>query len=462
MSLPASNESESTSVGSSQAGLESPGMRLWRSKRPIYLACRSAIVILILTAGLNTIWMAVQSLNSEHVHRKDLLQEYLLGRAVLDRIDPYLPLPTLAHRFLGSLPHAVFPHPTPHPPPVALLSLAIAPFTLRVAASIWLAAEIVLIGSALSLTLRNLNAQLQFRHLLGAFILLLGTDAVFYELIMGQLQAFTLLLLVLSWSCFRKARDLPGGAALGAALGLKLIGWPLVLLLLVQRRWKGALAAICTFCGLNVLAVLAIGVGPAYFYYTQVAPFVSGLYRSDPFNISLWSLGWRLFEGTKSMVQISLTAPPLVPWHAGAAFLSVTLPAVFVLLVTHSAVRMHDPEARFALVCCASALVNPIAWTHYGLLAIPAMIWLWIRLGVHGFPKTATYAALGVSTLLYIRSTQLHELAIRASGQIPATGQSLAVPFAASLVTLIPLVTLLALMYLVWRVERMEPADGDQ
>ncbi|NLF01328.1 MAG: DUF2029 domain-containing protein [Anaerolineales bacterium] len=436
--------------------------RLVHSDRALYLFARRAICLMAVIVGLNTLRLAVQALGPDYAHRKDFLQEYVFARALLDGTNPYTPLPQLAERYLGTLPDPVFPHPTPHPPPVALLSLFIAPFAYPLAASIWLIMELVWFVAALLLMRRRLALETTPRQWAMLVLALLGTDAVFYELIMGQLQAFTLLLLVLSWSCFRKARDLPGGAALGAALALKLIGWPLVLLLLVQRRWKGALAAICTFCGLNVLAVLAIGVGPAYFYYTQVAPFVSGLYRSDPFNISLWSLGWRLFEGTKSMVQISLTAPPLVPWHAGAAFLSVTLPAVFVLLVTHSAVRMHDPEARFALVCCASALVNPIAWTHYGLLAIPAMIWLWIRLSAHGFPKSATYAALGVTTMLYIRSTQLHDLAVRASGHTPVLGQTIAVPFAASLVTLIPLITLLALMYLVWRVERMEPADGDQ
>jgi hypothetical protein len=53
-----------------------------------------------------------------------------------------------------------------------------------------------------------------------------------------------------------RARGLP---ALGAALALKLIAWPLVLFLLVTRRWRGAALACLSGAFFLLLPWAAIG-----------------------------------------------------------------------------------------------------------------------------------------------------------------------------------------------------------
>jgi len=433
--------------------------RLVCSHQPLYVLARWVFCLAAIIAGLNTIRLAIVSLGVEHVHRKDFLQEYLLGRALLDGTNPYLPLPELAAKYLGPLPDPVFPHPTPHPPPVALLSVVLTPFEYPVAAGVWLCLEILCILICLIYFLCYNVPKLSPLAINFLILVFLGTDAVFYELVMGQLQSFILLLMMLAWIFLRKGKDLAGGAAVGAALALKMIGWPLVLLLMVQRKWRVVLAAAAVFLGLNGFAAFAIGFERTAYYYLHVAPYVSSLYRSDPFNISLWSLGWRVFRGTESMVQVSLVAPPLTRWDFGAVLLSVGIPASFVLLTTVGAMRMRNPDAKFGLVCCVSALVNPIAWTHYGLLAVPAVIWLWRRLHLLGYPSKETYAALAVSIALLVHSTNLHAIAVRLSGQIPQFGQSVTVPFAASLITLLPTAALVGLTYLVWRVDRVQAAS---
>jgi hypothetical protein len=73
--------------------------------------------------GVYNIVRSAQTLLPPDVYSKDFLQEYLMARALLLGVNPYLPLSELAARFLGPLPVIVFPHPLAAPPPAAMLSI---------------------------------------------------------------------------------------------------------------------------------------------------------------------------------------------------------------------------------------------------------------------------------------------------------------------------------------------------
>ena len=100
-----------------------PIQRILASRQPGMVLLKYALVLVAAVIGLISLQLIFRSLLRPYVYQKDFIQEYLLSRAVLDGVDPYLSLPELALRFLGPLPNSVLQHPTPHPPPVAILSL---------------------------------------------------------------------------------------------------------------------------------------------------------------------------------------------------------------------------------------------------------------------------------------------------------------------------------------------------
>jgi len=118
---------------------------LVHARRGFFALARYFLIALALATGVIALWKTAQSLMFPHVYHKDFLQEYLLGRAALSSIDPYLPVSDLAEQFFGTLPEPVFQHPTPHPPPMVLLGLPLALLSYESAAVVWAAISIVCI-----------------------------------------------------------------------------------------------------------------------------------------------------------------------------------------------------------------------------------------------------------------------------------------------------------------------------
>src|SRR4051794_3064403 len=77
---------------------------------------RWALVLAAVWLGVAGFRSLMASLAPDWSYRKDFLAIYVLARAIGEDTDPYLPVQTLADRYLGPLPGPVFPHPTPHPP----------------------------------------------------------------------------------------------------------------------------------------------------------------------------------------------------------------------------------------------------------------------------------------------------------------------------------------------------------
>lgn len=86
---------------------------------------------------------------------------------------PYLPLSELAARVLGLLPVPLMPHPTPHPPPVGLLSLLLGLLDYIPAAVVWLAFELLCTTMALDLLLMWLVRSARPAHFLVALVFVL-------------------------------------------------------------------------------------------------------------------------------------------------------------------------------------------------------------------------------------------------------------------------------------------------
>jgi Glycosyltransferase family 87 len=432
--------------------------RIVSSRKPLMVILRSFFFIILTIVAVKHLYMSLESLFSPHIYRKDFIQEFLLSKAALSGLDPYLPLPELANRFIGPVPGpwVNFPHPTPHPPPVALLCLPLGWLTYTQAAKVWFVFELACIILSVFLLFRWLGVRKR------SALALLGVSLIWVwvpfteELIFGQLNALLLILLLAAWQGLRTNKEIQGGIFLGFAVATKLVAWPIVAFLMIRRNWRAVFAALATVVAANVTASLLMGFDRVAHYYLKVGPSVSSLYHAHEVNFSLWSLGWRLFEGTGSPIRFGgfgVTAPPLINAPSIAPFVSGSIVMALLMVSLLLTCRARNFNTSFGILVCLMILISPVAWS---ISLLPALIPLGIvgrSLSFLDWPKKETFIAFGVGVALFIPPLfflrfvlSLHDWGIRSDGR-------LSVPFAVALLSLWPAMALLGLLWLVWRLD---------
>lgn len=170
--------------------------RTVRSREPVMVALRYFLIFAAAILGFANMSMWWQSFYNQYIFKKDFIQEFLISKSVLVGVDPYLPLPVLADRFLGPLPNLIFPHPTPHPPPVALLCLPLGLMSYEHAAIVWFFFELICLSVSVVLLLRWLGVEKRKTLASLSALLILVWTPITNELISGQLTALLFLLMV--------------------------------------------------------------------------------------------------------------------------------------------------------------------------------------------------------------------------------------------------------------------------
>lgn len=391
-----------------------------------------AALALPIGLGIAMVIFALPSLQSNAIaDGKDLTQEYHLTRALLEGSNPY------ASGYL-----------TAHPPTAGLLFLPLALVQYPTAATIWFGLEIGCLILSVYMLGQDSKAHVSLLGTLAVTGLLLAWHPVVADLTYGQLGLVQLPFLAIAWRVLQQRRDSLAGLLIGIAFLIKPFLWPLALFLLLQRNWR-------TFGSLTVTVLLGycitvwrIGYQAHLIYFTRTLPEVSQLYKAHVSNISLWSLGWRLFDGT-GIEQVTLpTAPPLVRNPTAAQFVSIAIPLLTMLTAYLAVRRIRRTDEWFGLAICVSILVSPIAWTHYMTLAtIPAaqaIRWLADR----AYPRGKTVAAMVVGGLLLLPpevAARLTYMLAPAGTTPPATS----LPFLVALSQMEPALAVAALAWLV-------------
>ena len=381
-------------------------------------ACLAGIALGSLVAGV----LPPRSYN------KDLQEQYLSARAFRDGIDLFTPVSDLAARYFPATTDS-FPHPDPHPPVLALLSVPLTLLPFPVIVPLWLGLNLMLltmVGRWVGLSNR---ASLAFA----------AWPPLWCLLYIGQLELLILTLALLGWRCAAAGRDGRAGWWLGLAAVLKL--YPVVLLVpfAVRRRTRLLLAA-GTVIALGQLANLAM-VGPAGFvrYYVDVLPGVAAFYRKLGLNSSAHGALLRVFGGADDV-------PPLIPVP------HVVVPATVVIaLVAIVGLAVLDPEAS-----PVAALVGlPVVWYYYAPLALPQIL---ILLRSPTF-RRATLLAVGATSFVL----PLVNVLVRWCGTAaPPTAALLAVQPAGFLLLLALSVAHHVSARTPWRVHQVGLAEGDR
>jgi hypothetical protein len=346
------------------------------------------------------------------VQGKDFIQPYLMSRAILERINPYIPLPDLTWRYLRIEQSNPLPHATPYTPIAGLLCAPLGLLEYHTAALIWGALEIACLASCILMVGRAWNLGLERRVIL-VLALLMAWPPVIEEIRWGQFGSILLLLATCALIALRQDRDLRAGLALGLMLALKLFAWPILLYLAMRRRWRVVATAFVTTLATNLLAAIVLGWDVIADYYLRIGPEVTAFHRRNPLNISAWT--W---------------APDSI---------SVLLPALTLIGGLWLATRM-EPEAAFCLLLIVSLLVSPVLWLHYATIALLPFAVVAARLRSAGWPRWEMAAMIAAIIVL-------------------ALWQSPIGAFAPGLVMRpVPLVGLLMLAWLTW----LTAANGER
>lgn len=173
--------------------------------------------------------------------------------------------------------------------------------------------------------------------------------------------------MVLGLACVWRWRDRPlvSGFLTAAMISLKPLLWPLLLWLLVTRRWRASATALVSGLLLNLLAWSVLGFG-------QISRYLSA---AGADTTAAWRTGWGV---------------PAFLGHFGAGFTAgltamLVLSAVLVGCVVYAAVVQRD-EIRALTWAVALALVSsPLLWSHYLALMLvpfallrPKLHWVWL------------------------------------------------------------------------------------
>ncbi|HWQ33850.1 MAG TPA: glycosyltransferase family 87 protein [Blastocatellia bacterium] len=421
-----------------------------------------AMIAVVALMGLWQIFVNSFGLHPLLVRRKDFIQEYLLAKAVLTRTEPYRPLPEMAAALLNFPPDEMIPHPATHPPPMAVISLPLALLTYSQAAAVWFVLEIVFVGISCYLLLRWWGVLPLPVRVATATMMAFVWSPLGDEVLVGQLNTLLLLLLLLAWLRLRNGKAAEGGAWLGGALIVKLMAWPIVLFLLLQKNWRAVITSGVVVVTGHLAAILLMGWESVINYYLKVAPAVPPLVRANEGNFSIWSLGWRLFEGVHCDILYSSTAPPLIESPGAARVVSFLAPLVLLGVGFRLASRASHFDHAFSILVCVSVLANPIVWSHYlVIIAIPLAV-AFRALSTGGWPRRIYIVAGAIGGLLFLpRMEMLHLMALfKVSETVNLRRMVIPqVPFTAGLITLIPMIAVLGLMWLLWRLDQRKTAE---
>lgn len=263
------------------------------------------------------------------------------ARALLDG-DAIYPEPTREAVSVGN--------PAVYPPFFIVLSAPLALLPAGVAAWLWSAFLAACVGAALWIVgVRDWRC----------YTVALSWPAVLHGLLWGNLSVALLVPVAVAWRYRRRA--MVAGAAVGVAVAAKLFAWPLVIWLVLTRRFRAAATALGSAAALVVGAWALIGFD-GLLDYPHLLRVTQDVYAGRSLS----------FAGLTSMLGAPGPIVDAAPAIAGIALIGLAV------VVTRGA----DGDRRaFAALVGACIVASPIVWPNYLALLLVPIAATWPRLG---------------------------------------------------------------------------------
>jgi hypothetical protein len=257
---------------------------------------------------------------------------------------------------------------------IALMPLTFLPFD--AVKSIWFLASVASVMVASFLILQPFTRRMSVNVALlltaiGAAILILRPISSGLKL--GQTDPIILLFLAISCWSFARKRMTASAIWLAAALLIKPIFWPLVLLFILRKEIRATLLILgIGFVGASLSAIV-VGIGPIKDLVSTTMYFTTPAVAASPQNESVFALVVRLFHPNSFTTPV-LVAPELAT--AVRVLMPLVAAGLLVLMVRVSgADNRATRELQFALALCLSLLATPfLEHTHAVYLVLPLLV----------------------------------------------------------------------------------------
>ena len=262
------------------------------------------------------------------------------ARALIDGRSPYPP-PTREAIEVGN--------PAVYPPFVPLLAIPLGFLSLTVAKLVWSLLLVAAVITALwTLRVRDWRC----------YTVTLTALPVLEGLFWGNTALLLLVPVAVAWRYRDAAR--PAGIAVGVAIAAKLFAWPLIVWLVLTRRYRAAIwAASCAT--MLILGPWAIIGFDGFLEYPALLHVLQDVYAVRSFSLATIAAGF----GASADVGVAIATV------AGLALLA------FAGWLAH---RPHGDVRSFAVVIAACVMASPVVWPYYfSMLFIPIAI-AWRRL----------------------------------------------------------------------------------
>lgn len=420
-----------------------------------YFTISSFPKLLFLLAATFNGWLGFYSIKQSYsvpiIYKKDFLQDYLMAKAILNGVNPYFPVRELAQIWLSdATSYNQITHPSLHPTLVGLLCLPLSLLSYQQASVVWLAFESVCMLTALILIFRGFGKPIKPAVALVFLFISLGFGPVEDELWSGQLNTLLLLLMVGSWLALRDGKDGIGGALLGGVIAFKWMAWPIVLYLIIRRKWKSVIIAATSVGVSNLLALLVLGYEGLKDYYLKIVPSASYI-RYNESNLSASAFGFHLFAeyGWYRKLMPLWSSPKL------AVISSYLITLAILSIGLRMAIRASSFDTAFGLLTGLSILASPVAWSHYLVLAAIPFAILLNRLSKLGFPRPYLVLLFFIVLPLLLRNETYYGILHLFSTQKTDEGFPI-IQFMPGLFLMLPTVSLIGLLWFIRRLDRVE------
>ena len=282
----------------------------------------------------------------------------------------------------------------PFPPPTALLMVPLAFLDIRTAKSIWTILNVCFAG-ALVLTLSRLSNLSSFQTLL----ILLGSGwALINTFALGQVYLLMTLCLAFSLYLYKQEREFASGVIAGLFIPIKYFPLALVVVFLVERKWKAAAGAALSAFAVMTLSVLTLGPDVHRLFLDSVLWHHLDGEMPNPFSAAYQS--WdSLFRSLFVRDQV-LNPNPLLDWQPGFLIARGVIILCLTWVLALAMRRRFDHASHTTFYVSAffvfALLIAPATATyHFLVLSIPAALLIPMLL------NSRQFYVLGIVVLLY-------------------------------------------------------------
>ena len=253
-------------------------------------------------------------------------------------------------------------------PPSALIYGPLGAFDISTACVLWYAFQAVVIGCVIRLLSRTFFPDDGVRGTLFCTTLLLSMLPARDTIWLAQTNFLILLMLLLFW---QSSRQMKGGVALGVGILIKPILALYPIYLFLTRQWKALSGVVAAGVGLSVLSIAVFGPSMyfGYFFDNPIAHQMPATLYSEGINQSLLA------------TILRIAGAEIDSGHAAVAPAFATL-AIVLSIVSGWLVRRtlhNDDKLSLAIVLTLSLLLFPKTLSHYSVLLIVPLLFLWSR-----------------------------------------------------------------------------------